>query len=271
MKPAVERIVAVLVWAASLAPLWAWWVRRFAEPLDLDVVAWAALAVLLVASWRGRSSTSVRPAAWKLVCAAAGLVVFHVLRRFVPPTASGVFGIAAGIPLLLPEPDGNRSGGRAPGVAPFLGLALMGLPTAMILDLFLGLPLRVLATTAAVELLRLAGIPVVRTGLELVVGETSIWVDVPCAGIHMLGAGLLTAFVLAAAFEFRWGRTIVLSLVAVFSVVVANVMRIAVLTLVALRGQTLSASGHSVVGCVLLLPSVLLVAAQAYLLERRRK
>ena len=139
MKPAVERIAAVAAWAASLAPLWAWWVRRFAEPLDLDVVAWAALAVLLVASWRGRSSTSVRPAAWKLVCAAAGLVVFHVLRRFVPPTASGVFGIAAGIPLLLPEPDGNRSGGRAPGVAPFLGLALMGLPTAMILDLFLGL------------------------------------------------------------------------------------------------------------------------------------
>ena len=30
-------------------------------------------------------------------------------------------------------------------------------------------------------------------------------------------------------------------------------------------------SGHSVVGCVLLLPSVLLVAALAYLLERRRK
>ena len=100
MKPPLERIVAVLVWAASLAPLWAWWVRRFAEPLDLDVVAWAALAVLLAASWRGRSSASVRPAAWKFVCAAAGLVVFHALRRFVPPTASGIFGIAAGIPLL---------------------------------------------------------------------------------------------------------------------------------------------------------------------------
>ena len=270
MKPAIERIVAVLVWAASLAPLWAWWARRFAEPLDLDVVAWAALAVLVVACWRGRTSSSARPAVWKLVCAAVGLVAFHFLRWFVPLTASGVFGIAFGIPLLLPEPNESRPG-DVPGVAPFLGLALMGLPTAMILDLFLGLPLRALATAAAVELLRLAGLPVVRTGLELSIGEMSVWVDVPCAGIHMLGAGLLAAFVLAAAFGFRWGRTIVLSLTAVFSVVVANIMRIAVLTLVAFRGQTLSASGHSVVGCVLLLPSVLLVAALAYLLERRRK
>ena len=270
MKPAVERIVAVLVWAASLAPLWAWWARRFAEPIDLDVVAWTALVVLIAASWRGRTSVAVRPAAWKLLCAAVGLVAFHVLRWRVPLTASGVFGIAAGIPLLLPDPDENRPG-DVPGVAPLLGLALMGLPTAMILDLFLGLPLRALATAAAVGLLRLVGIPVVRTGLELAVGETSVWVDVPCAGIHMLGAGLLAAFVLAAAFGFRWVRTIILSLVAVFAVVVANVMRIAVLTLVAFRGETLSASGHSVVGCVLLLPSVLLVAALAYLLERRRK
>ena len=267
--PAVERIVAVLVWTASLAPLWTWWTRRFAEPLDLDVVAWAALAVLVAASWRGRTSV-VRPAVWKLFCAAVGLVAFHILRRFVPLTASGVFGIAAGIPLLLPESNESHPG-DVPSVAPFLGLALMGLPTAMILDLFLGLPLRALATAAAVELLRLVGLPVVQTGLELAVGETSVWVDVPCAGIHMLGAGLLAAFVLAAVFGFRWGRTILLSLAAVFSVVVANIMRIVVLTLVAFCGQTLSASGHSAVGCVLLLPSVLLVAALAYLLERRRK
>ena len=267
--PAVERIVAVLVWTASLAPLWTWWARRFAEPLDLDVVAWASLAVLIAACWHGCTSAAVRPAVWKLVYAAVGLVAFHMLRWFVPLTASGVCGIAAGIPLLLPEPDENRPGDK-PGIAPFLGLALMGLPTAMILDLFLGLPLRALATAVAVELLRLVGFPVVRTGLELAVGETSVWVDVPCAGIHMLGAGLLAAFVLAAAFGFRWWRTLVLSLVAVFSVVVANVVRIVALTLLAFRGQALSASGHSVVGCVLLLPSVLLVAALAYLLERRR-
>ena len=290
MKPAVERIAAVVVWAVSLAPLWAWWVRRFAEPIDIDVVAWAALAGLAAREWfvlrsggprtRTRAATHAEPAAdleqlgiaphprafgpaaWSLLLAAAGLAAFHLLRGVVPPTASGVFAILCGVPLLLPT--------GAP-LCPYLGLAFMGLPTMMILDLFLGLPLRSIATAAGVALLEFAGLPVVQTGLEIAVGGTSVWGDVPCAGVHMLGAGALTAFVLAALFRLNWWRTALLAVVALFAVLVANVARIVALTAFALRGTELSRGAHSTVGCVLLVPAIVAIALLAHFISGRSK
>lgn len=284
MKPAVERIAAVVVWAASLAPLWTWWVRRFAEPIDIDVVAWTALVLLVIRDWwcaahvpvfqtdspaervlvRGPSDrrTATNPATGSLLLAAAGLAAFHLLRGAVPPTASGAMAILCGVTLLLP------AGASA---FPYLGLAFMGLPTMMILDLFLGLPLRSVATATAVALLEFAGLPVVQTGLEIAVGGTSVWVDVPCAGVHMLGAGALTAFVLAALFRFNWWRTALLAAAALFAVLVANVARIVALTAFALRGTELSQGAHSAVGCVLLLPSILALAILAQLISGRRK
>lgn len=284
MKPAVERIAAVVVWAASLAPLWTWWVRRFAEPIDIDVVAWTALVLLVIRDWwcaahvpvfqtdspeervlvRGPSDrrTATNPATGSLLLAAAGLAAFHLLRGAVPPTASGAMTILCGVTLLLPA--------GAPAF-PYLGLAFMGLPTMMILDLFLGLPLRSVATATAVALLEFAGLPVVQTGLEIAVGGTSVWVDVPCAGVHMLGAGALTAFVLAALFRFNWWRTALLAAAALFAVLVANVARIVALTAFALRGTELSQGAHSAVGCVLLLPSILALAILAQLISGRSK
>ena len=275
MKPVVERIASVVVWAASLAPLWAWWVRRFAEPIDIDVVAWTALAGLAAREWfvlrteGPRTMTcaadvgpGLAPPTGSLLLAAAGLAAFHLLRGAVPPTASGAIAILCGVTLLLPA--------GAPAF-PYLGLAFMGLPTMMILDLFLGLPLRSVATATAVALLEFAGLPVVQTGLEIAVGGTSVWVDVPCAGVHMLGAGALTAFVLAALFRFNWWRTALLAAAALFAVLVANVARIVALTAFALRGTELSPGAHSAVGCVLLLPSILALAILAQLISGRRK
>ena len=202
------------------------------------------------------------PPTWSLLLAAAGLAAFHLLRGVVPPTASGVFAILCGVPLLLPA--------GAP-LCPCLGLAFMGLPTMMILDLLLGLPLRSVATATAVALLGFAGLPVVQTGLEIAVGGTSVWVDVPCAGVHMLGAGVLTAFVLAALFRLNWWRTALLASAALFAVVVANVARIVALTAFALRGTELSPGAHSAVGCVLLVPAIVAIALLAHLMSGRSK
>jgi exosortase len=185
-----------------------------------------------------------------------------MLRGVVPPTASGVFAILCGVTLLLPA--------GAPAF-PYLGLAFMGLPTMMILDLFLGLPLRSVATATAVALLEFAGLPVVQTGLEIAVGGTSVWVDVPCAGVHMLGAGALTAFVLAALFRLNWWRTALLASAALFAVVVANVARIVALTAFVLRGTELSPGAHSAVGCVLLVPAIVAIALLAHLMSWRSK
>jgi exosortase/archaeosortase family protein len=87
----------------------------------------------------------------------------------------------------------------------------------------------------------------------------------------MLGAGALTAFVLAALFRFNWWRTALLATAALFAVLVANVARIVALTAFALRGTELSQGAHSAVGCVLLLPSILALAILAQLISGRSK
>lgn len=262
MKAAAERTTAVALWAASLAPLWAWWGRRLGDPMDLDVAAWAALAVLVVVLWRGAPRSAIRPSVSSIAIAAAGLAAFHVLRGFVPYTACGAAAILCGIPLLLPT-------GTSP--APYLALASVGLPTTMILDLFLGLPLRTAATAAAASVLQAVGLPIARTGLEIAVGGTAVFVDVPCAGVHMLGAGALTASALAALFRFGWLKTLALAAAAVVAVVCANIMRIVALTLFAAGGMELSPSAHSAVGCALLVPSMLTVALLAHLMSRRKE
>lgn len=270
MNPAFERIAAVAVWAASAAPLWCWWMCRLSEPIGADAAAWAVLAVLIAMRWFNVSRSACRPAVWKIASAAAGLAAFHLSRLSLPFTASGVFCVVAAVPLLLPE-TGENSGAKTPaGEAPCIGLALLGLPSAMVVDLFLGIPLRALATGAAVFLLRIAGLPVVRQGLELSVGDVSVWVDVPCAGIRMLSAGLLAGFAFAALYRFGWGRTAVLSLLAVYAVVVTNVVRVVALTVFSVCGWDLSPAAHSAVGCALLLPAMAFVAFCAYFLDRRR-
>lgn len=269
MNPALERLAAVSVWAASAAPLWAWWMQRLAEPLGVDLAAWAILGVLILSAWFRAPAEAYRPAVWKIAAAAAGLAAFHFSRAALPPTVCGIFCVAAGVPLLLPDICG-KDGAKAPGVAPYIALALTGLPSAMIMDLFLGIPLRVLATGAAALVLDAAGFPVEQRGLELVVADASVWVDVPCAGIRMLSSGMLAAFVFAALYSFRWGRTVLLALLALYAVVAVNVLRVAALALFVVFGHELSSAAHSFVGCALLLPAIVFVAGAAHFLGRWR-
>ncbi len=268
-----ERIAAVTLWAASVWPMWRWWARRLSEPVDADVAAWIVFAAFAIALWRKtkRAATSAAlPAAtiptWKWLWSAVFLALFHFVRTSLPPTASGVFAVLAGIPLLLPEDTG-----QGPIPPPLAALALMGLPSAMILDFLIGYPMRVVATRLATLLLSSAGLPVAQSGVELSVDGVSVFVDAPCAGVRMLGAGLILAFALAQTFRFRFWGTAILAAVGLVSVILANVARVCVLSLFAAGGMALSRTAHEIVGCFALLLGAVLCALAAFAMARRRR
>jgi exosortase/archaeosortase family protein len=261
-----ERIAAVALWAASVWPMWRWWARRLSEPFDADAVAWCVFVAFAAMLWRraGTAAAKVPLPTWKWLWAAGFLALFHLARTALPPTASGVFAVLAGLPLLLPE--GTAQGPVPP---PLAALALMGLPSAMILDFLLGYPLRVFATRFAALLLSAAGLPVARSGVELSVDGASVFVDAPCAGVRMLGAGLVLAFSLAQTFGFRFRRTALLAVAGLAAVILANVARVTVLALFAAEGVALSRTAHEVVGCLALLPGAALCALAAFAMARR--
>ena len=246
-----ERAFAAFAWAGALFSLWAWWFARIGEPLDAGMAAWAALAVFIMDAWRRNGWKSSRPSMRAYVMAAIGLAAYWALRPFLPISLCGVFGVLGGLALVVPT---------ARLSAPLAGLAVAGLPTLYILDLFLGFPLRAMSTFVATALLRLTGLDVVRNGMGFVVGGVPVWVDAPCAGVKMLGTGVVLALVLAQVWRLRAWRTVGVCSLAVVAVCLVNAARVAVLTVFAAMGRTLGNTAHEAVGCVALLVALLLVA-----------
>ena len=254
VRACVERALAALAWAGALWPLWRWLGARFAEPFDAGIAAWMALVVLIVDEWRRAGWKASTPSAGAYFAAACGLALFWALRPLLPITLCGAFGVVGGLPILLP---GARDQGMLP--APLAALAVAGMPSLLVADMFLGVPLRLISTVSAATLLRLAGFDVARNGMEIAVGGVPVWVDAPCAGVKMLGAGLVAALVIAQIWRFRLWRTALAAAIAVVAVCAANVARVAVLTLFAAHGHPLGSFAHEVVGCVALALALLAV------------
>lgn len=251
MRDVAERALAAFAWGGALFSLWAWWFARIGEPLDAGMAAWAALAVFIVDAWRRNGWRAARPSTRAYVMATIGLAAYWALRPFLPISLCGVFGVLGGLALVVPT---SRLS------APLAGLAMAGLPTLFILDLFLGFPLRAMSTSVATALLRLTGLDVVRNGMEIVVGGVPVWVDAPCAGVKMLGTGVVMSLVLAQVWRLRAWRTIGVCSLAVVAVCLANAARVAVLSMFASTGLKLGNAAHEAVGGIALLVALLLVA-----------
>ena len=256
-----ERAVAAFAWAGALFSLWAWWFARIGEPFDAGMAAWAALAVFIVDAWRRNGWKAARPSTQAYMMAAVGLAAYWASRPFLPISLCGVFGVLGGLAVVVPT---AREDARPPDQgelpAPLAGLAVAGLPTLYILDLFLGVPLRAMSTVVATALLRFTGLDVVRNGMEIMVGGVPVWVDAPCAGVNMLGTGVVLALVLAQVWRLRAWRTVGVCSLAAVSVCLANAARVAVLTVFAAMGRSLGGVAHEAVGCIALLMALLLVA-----------
>jgi exosortase/archaeosortase family protein len=256
VRVCVERALAALAWAGALWPLWRWLGARLAEPLDAGIAAWAALALLIVDEWRRAGWKAHAPGAVAYLAAACGLALFWGLRPFLPITLCGAFGVVGGLPILLP---GARDQGVLP--VPLAGLAVAGLPSLLVADMFLGVPLRLVSSVSAATLLRLAGFDVARNGMEIAVGGVPVWVDAPCAGVKMLGAGIVAVLVIAQIWRLGFWCTALTAVAAVAAVCAANAARVAVLTVFAASGRALGAFAHEMVGCVALAFALFVVAS----------
>ena len=259
VKDVVERALAAFAWGGALFSLWAWWFARIGESFDAGMVAWAALVFFVVDAWRRNGWKVARPSARAYALAAVGLAAYWLSRPFLPMSLCGVFGVLGGLPLAVPA---TRDQGELP--APLAGLAVAGLPTLFMLDLFLGVPLRAASTVVATALLRLTGLDVVRNGMEIAVGGVPVWVDAPCAGVKMLGTGIVLALVLAQVWRLRMLRTACVCALAVVATCLANAARVAVLTVYAAMGRALGSGAHETVGCIALLAALLLVACMPH-------
>ncbi len=254
------------LWALACGPLWRWWWGRFSnrEELAAGALALGTAVALAVRNAARPDRAGVGPGTtycwWG---AAVALALFALTGGVLPMTVRGALALVA--VLALPGPWW-RAGLPDPAIAGVLALAL---PAAMMVELYLGYPLRLAASWLAAMLLAGTGLPVVRQGVELAWHDRVVWVDAPCAGVRMLWSGAWLAFAAAGVLRLNWRRTALAVASAGLIVVVANAARVALLCLAA--GGVIPGAGrlHGVLGALLAALGATGVAAVVWRLAPR--
>jgi len=229
-------LIALL--AAALWPHWSYVAQRMVDGSDepWGVVALATVAVLL---WRDRTEFALPPRA-ALAGGALLAVAAAIASLTLPDLAAAVLAmLALGVVLVHAL--------RRPAAA-LLALLLLALPIVASLQFYFGYPLRVLAAWGAAQLLAASGLDVTPTGASLLWNGRTVLVDAPCAGIGMLWVGSYTAALLSYLNRADARRTAVNALMAGLVVLLANVVRNALLFLPEARVVGWPAAAHDALG-----------------------
>ena len=197
-------------------PVWIWFVGGSLDRSN-DSASLLAAATALIVVWRAPPAATVR---WPLALPAALLAVYAGATAWGLPPASGALPAFAALAALASV---WRLGRRLD--AALLGLCMLALPLAASLQFYLGYPMRVLAGTLSVAMLRMSGIGVVREGAMLAWGDQLISIDAPCSGVKMLWAGMYLACALALSYRLTFLRTVAALLMACGVIVAANALR----------------------------------------------
>ncbi|MBL9209123.1 MAG: exosortase [Opitutaceae bacterium] len=229
------------------ASLFHWWGYQWLNPASETEHGWVILAVSVWLLWRQRRP--LEPDAGFPLAAVAALAVALLLH------AAGFAAQQARISIvaLLVYTWGviRLAGGPRWGAAAVFPLAFMGfaLPVGVLDEV--GLPLRLWVTDAGEVIARAAGIPVLRSGTQLLSPDGRFNYDVaaPCSGVRSLMA--LTALSLLFGYlNFRsaWRRGLVFAL-AFPLVYLGNVARIVAIVFAAQwAGPVWGARAHEVMG-----------------------
>jgi exosortase/archaeosortase family protein len=244
----------LLVQLAAGWPSWRWWASRVQDGSDEP---WGLAALVLLAALLVRPLRHAPSAAHLWALALANLAL-ALAGPQLPPLVR-----AAGLLLCVTSLLARGAYGRAFHPGTWL-LALLSLPLLSSLQFFLGYPLRLLSASLGVPLLRLMGLPAVREGLMLQVGEVLVQVDAPCSGARMLWVGLLLAASLAWALQLGTRGTAATLALALGAVVAGNALRVCALTLLEVQQPGGPAWLHSGVGLATFVPVVLAVAVAAH-------
>jgi len=259
-SPAARIWLPRLAWLAAGWPVISWWLRR-ADQTDDALAGLAAVAGAAAVALARRKQTHEHAGGW-LAAGTAISVYLALAAAHMPATILG-FPLLAGL-LLTPGPW-RRGRWPDPAVA---GLLVLGLPTTMMLELYLGYPLRLAASMAAARLLAAAGVPILRDGVLLALPGAPVWVDAPCSGVRMLWGGAWLALALSGLAGLGWRRTLAAGVWALAWVTLANAMRVTGLVLAAAGLLPSGKVFHAGIGIASFLCGALAIAASVRLLRR---
>ncbi len=238
-----RRHRAATLIALLVAALWQHWIYVAQRMVDGSDEPWgvAALATVAVLLWRDRAQLALPPRA--ALVAGAVLAVAAAAAGLVLPdlAAAAVAMLALGVVLMHAL--------RRPAAA-LLALLWLALPIVASLQFYFGYPLRVVAAWGAAQLLDVAGLDVTPLGATLLWNGRTVLVDAPCAGIGMLWVGSYTAALLSYLNRADARRTAANALAAGTIVLLANILRNALLFLTEARVIDAPAAAHDALGLV---------------------
>jgi exosortase len=263
-----KPMLLLVAHAACFWPVWHWYWERLHDGAD-EPWAVAALLAAIVLSWprRGLEYRGSDP----LPGAAAALTIGYALMApWTPPLVRAVCALAA-LGCTWISLSGTRD--KAPAI---LGLFSLAVPVIASLQFYAGYPLRLVTASGASALLNIFGEPVTRMGTNMVSGAHVVLVDAPCSGVRMLWAASLLCCVLVTLRDRVGWRAMAVALACVLPVVlVANIVRAALLFIVQTGSHEPAAWVHSAIGLgVFALIGLLLLASeklQARWAERRQR
>jgi exosortase/archaeosortase family protein len=243
----------VALQVAAFWPVWAWYVKRLADPADEP---WGVVALVLAAVCYARLPAGKRGEPRALLLPTLATFGYALAFPWVPPLVRAALAMIAVAALVAPLRRG------LPVVA-FSGLLTLSLPLVPTLQFYLGHPLRVMSARLAALLLAISGFPVIVEGTCLRLGGQVVAVDAPCSGVQMLWGALLLSSVLAVTLRLRGGQTLAVASAAVALVIGANGFRAATLFLPESGALVLPAWMHTAVGVVIFAAAGLLVMRAA--------
>jgi exosortase/archaeosortase family protein len=236
----------------AIWPVWVWFVKGSSDASN-DSASLLALATAALLVWRAPDSAPIR---CPLALPGALLALYAIASACGLPPAVGALPAAAAMAALA---SAYRRGCRLD--AALLALCMLALPLAASLQFYLGYPMRVVAGTFSVALLRMGGIGVVREGAMLAWGGQLISIDAPCSGVKMLWAGIYLACALAAGHRLGVVRTIVALAFGAAVIIAANAMRACALFYTESGLIDLPGAAHEAIGVVCFVAAALTIFA----------
>jgi exosortase len=230
--------------AVQAAALWAGGsvLIEVARASEAGLLQSIGLLLCLVIFARDRGAQVPDPR-W-LACSSLCVLAYAVSMIFLPKLVALLFALASLGALLAAH---VRAPQRALGL---LALACSAAPLTDVLQAVLGAPLRAAVSSAAAFLLRCSGLGVEASGVALVDGVRTVFVDPACSGLRYLWCAYLLAALLSAWLRLDMPRTIGLLLLSIPATFAANVLRATSLFMIERSSLTVAHSSwvHSGIG-----------------------
>ena len=209
-------LITLITW-----PLISWFGKRFNDGGDepWGLIPLAAAAYFAFRSYQQGTFHLTRHAA-RNATGCVLLLLSALCTLHLPPMLRAMLALA-GVGFLI---TCRRQSG-------WLMLLLLSMPIISSAEFYLGWPLRLLVSQCSAFLLDLVGLTAQAKGASILCNGQLVQVDPACSGIRFLWHGALVAAWIATWHETSWLKTLRLVTAATALVIIANILRAALLTL----------------------------------------